>query len=554
MMWQDLFPVRILERGYEYFMAGAVDDFEVREAIVNAVVEGSEHYVVTIEYTEDQITELHCDCPYAAEGNNCKHMVAVLFMCEERNVFHGQNSAQRSDTAEELEKIVMTADETMIRSFLLSAIVNDEKLAHQFAREFLSNYSAESVRYIINQIADIFDTYEDYSGFIDYHNAFTFGGDILGLLTDEVDPLIEANDYSAAFEVLGYLVNRVDTVEMDDSGGEITMILSECFERWQTILAEVKLNKKKRMFDWFTKKLAVSDDEYSKEYVEEIIRVGFPEASFVEVKLRFAKKMIEEAEAMEGWRREFQLSEWAVFLIEMMEQEGKSEVEVRKQYTRYWAFSEVRKKYIANALARKDYSTAIKTLEESIKLDNSYPGLVSEYSHVLKAIYNTLGDKDRYLDQLWQLLLTDDPGNIEIFRELKANYTKEEWPAARQRIYSALEGKDFMDRLYLEEKDYEQLMTYVEDSFELYKAREHFDLLKDRFPERMLDKYEKELRQLAAPVSNRQKYRAIANLMKGMTKISGGNLRGKRLMQEFKTNYPRRKAMLDELSKLKSLY
>ena len=238
----------------------------------------------------------------------------------------------------------------------------------------------------------------------------------------------------------------------------------------------------------------------------------------------------------------------------MMEQEGKSEVEVRKQYTRYWAFSEVRKKYIANALARKDYSTAIKTLEESIKLDHSYPGLVSEYSHVLKAIYNTLGDKDRYLDQLWQLLLTDDPGNIEIFRELKANYTKEEWPAARQRIYSALEGKDFMDRLYLEEKDDERLMTYVEDSFELYKAREHFDLLKDKFPERMLDKYEKELRQLAAPVSNRQKYRAIANLMKGMTKISGGNLRGKRLMQEFKTNYPRRKAMLDELSKLKSLY
>lgn len=53
--------------------------------------------------------------------------------------------------------------------------------------------------------------------------------------------------------------------------------------------------------------------------------------------------MIEEAEAMESWRREFQLSEWAVFLIEMMEQEGKSEVEVRKQYTRYWAFSEVRK-------------------------------------------------------------------------------------------------------------------------------------------------------------------------------------------------------------------
>lgn len=36
-----------------------------------------------IEIEEDRVYDMHCSCPYAEEGNYCKHMAAVLYKIEE---------------------------------------------------------------------------------------------------------------------------------------------------------------------------------------------------------------------------------------------------------------------------------------------------------------------------------------------------------------------------------------------------------------------------------------------------------------------------------------
>lgn len=554
MEWQYLFRPHIIERGYDYFLAEAVDDFEVHEGMINAIVEGSDDYVVTIEFSKEKITTLYCDCPYAADGNHCKHMAAVLFECNEQKIFPEQDSMNRPAVSNDLAELVMTAEEVKLRAFILSALANDDKLAHRFTREFSISDPEKEARYLIGQIADTFDSHEDRHGFIDYNAAYAFGEALLTLLYEEVDPIIDDGDYVLAFEILGHLVNRIDIVEMDDSGGQITMILSECYERWQRILEHTDVNEKKKMFEWFTKQLDTSDSEYSDEYIEEIIKEGFPEVEFNEINLNLAEKKIRQAELLEGWQREFRLAEWAVFLVDAMERSGKSESEINEIYQRYWNLSSIRKKYIEQAIARKDYLEAIEVLQESIELDRSHRGLVSEYSHQLKMIYKILGQKDRYVEQLWQLLLVDDQGNIEIYRELKAATQKKDWPAAVERIYSKLAGKDFMDKLYLEEERYDLLMTYVENSNELYAARKYFDQLKKEYPKRLVKKYEAALRQMVAPVSNRKKYYTIANLMKDMLRIPGGTIAGRLLIQDFKTMYPRRTAMIDELSKVERLF
>lgn len=554
MEWQYLFRPHIIERGYDYFLADVVDDFEVHEGMVNAIVEGNEDYVVTIEFSKEKITTLYCDCPYAADGNHCKHMAAVLFECNEQEIFQDQDSTNSPAVSSDFSELVMTADEAKIRAFLLSALMNDDKLAHRFTREFSINDPKKEARYLIDQIDDTFDRHEDRQGFIDYHAAFDFGNDLFTFLYEEVDPIIDDGDYVLAFEILGHLVNRINRVEMDDSDGQSTMILSECFEHWQGILEHAEINEKKEMFEWFTKQLDVPGSEYSGEYIEEIIKEGFPEVEFNEIKLNLAEKKVHQAELLQGWQREFRLAEWAVFLVDAMERSGKSESEIDEIYQRYWKLSSIRKKYIEQAIARKEYSTAIEVLQESLELDHSHRGLVSEYSHLLKTIYKTVGQKDRYVEQLWQLLLVDDQGNIEIYRELKATMNQADWSTAVQRIYSTLAGKDFMDKLYLEEERFDLLMTYVENSSELYATRKYFDQLKKEYPKRLIKKYETALRQMAVPVSNRKKYYTIANLMKDMLKIPGGTIAGRLLIQDFKTMYPRRTAMVDELSKVEYLF
>ncbi|MBQ1287690.1 MAG: hypothetical protein IIY22_03950, partial [Erysipelotrichaceae bacterium] len=82
--WQNRFYSRILERGRDYYREGRVSDLKEADGTVSAKVAG--FYTVQIRIDEDgRIAHMSCDCPYAAEGRNCKHEAAVLFACEERS-------------------------------------------------------------------------------------------------------------------------------------------------------------------------------------------------------------------------------------------------------------------------------------------------------------------------------------------------------------------------------------------------------------------------------------------------------------------------------------
>ena len=77
--WKNWLQSHILERGQTCFDEGRVSDLERTEDGYTATVEGTEEYEVEILLDGDFIEDMICDCPYAEDGNACKHMAAVLF-------------------------------------------------------------------------------------------------------------------------------------------------------------------------------------------------------------------------------------------------------------------------------------------------------------------------------------------------------------------------------------------------------------------------------------------------------------------------------------------
>ena len=77
-----MFRTHILERGKIYYYEGAVTQLEKTDDGYSAIVEGSEDYEVEIVTDGQRIMDMFCSCPYAAEGNYCKHMAAVLYQIE----------------------------------------------------------------------------------------------------------------------------------------------------------------------------------------------------------------------------------------------------------------------------------------------------------------------------------------------------------------------------------------------------------------------------------------------------------------------------------------
>ena len=84
MEWESYFYKRILDRGYDYYLDGCVEDLCITSNRIKAVVYGTHPYHVEIKLNGNRIIGMSCDCPYALDGHNCKHMAAVLYDWELR--------------------------------------------------------------------------------------------------------------------------------------------------------------------------------------------------------------------------------------------------------------------------------------------------------------------------------------------------------------------------------------------------------------------------------------------------------------------------------------
>lgn len=84
---------------------------------------------------------------------------------------------------------------------------------------------------------------------------------------------------------------------------------------------------------------------------------------------------------------------------------------------------------------KKEYDRVLQVLDESIELDKAYRGQVLEYIQKKKEIYRLQGNKSAYIEQLWKLVLEQSAGDLDIYKELKAQYSEKEWLIKREELF-----------------------------------------------------------------------------------------------------------------------
>jgi SWIM zinc finger len=550
MNWTTEFEDYILDRGFQYYADDCVKDIRFKDGVVTATVDGSEKYEVKIRVYNDQVNDMYCSCPHAFSGHNCKHMAAVLY--EFSNQFDDKSILdQETDNEDSIFELVNEADEATIRSFLISLLEEDERLITRFKQLTHSEVSKEDLRRYKEQVDMAIFNNQDRYGFISYYNASKFYNDITEFLDNDIQMMIDNENYEASFELTNYIFLKIGKIDIDDSGGEIGMLAGECNQIWNDILNHADLEFKKFMFEWFVQHLDGSIVDYLEEYVETIILENFNEDVFISTKLSFLEIKIKQlAKNADSWSRNYHLGKWVVSFIMLMERVG-DDLDGREDYFKnYWEIPSVRKYYVEKCIEIKDYQGAIDTLIESQKIDYSYPGLIKEYSTKLKDIYRLIGNKEEYINMLWHLILNDDAGNLAIFKELKEQYSDEEWMIKREKIFSDMPQYGHVDVLYKEEGLYDRLLAYVESSFGLFALKKYEDVLIKEYPKEILEKYRVEVEKMAVPTSNRKTYQQLVVILHKMSKMQGGKEVVKEIVQRWRTVYSNRRAMMDELKSL----
>lgn len=567
MNWKKLFAARILERGYDYYCNNAVDFFEASACSISAEVIGTDTYEVEIYFEDGDISDMYCSCPYAEDGNYCKHMAAVLYKwseesesddCSEDSIEEGKDIFLMPDTKDEYMKktaavrnLVEKADDETVRSYLTSVLMENEKLLVRFNSIVKKQTTEEDVGRFTAQVDNIADFYLGRNHYISYYEAYDFIFELEEILDVDVRRMMDNEDYISAFRLASYIFEVVGNVDIDDSGGGTGMLADKIYLFWLELLAKVDIEKKKYMFSWFTGHLDGTIIDYLEDYIEKIIMDEFREDEFMQPKLKFIEKMIERSTEKDSeWSRNYYTGKWAERYLGIIEKQENSDALIEEFCRKYWENSSVRKYYIEYCMGKRDYVKALEVLDESISMDSKKGGLISEYSIKKKEIFSLQGNRDAYMEQLWKLVLEDDAGDMDIYKELKAQYTAEEWTEKREEIFIKLPKDVRMDCFYEEEKLYDRLLDFVMQSSGLYALQQYENVLKNEYPEQLLEKYKTEVNNMALYSGNRKKYEQITALLRRMKKIKGGPAVVEDIVSDWTKRYRNRPAMMDELRKL----
>ena len=115
-------------RGYDYYCDGAVENMEVGHDDILADVVGTEDYEVEISLNDGEVTDMYCSCPYAAGGNNCKHMAAVLYLLEDLQSHSNPDytdveSLFAGTSPEHLKKFLINAMRYLLLTLMMTEIL-----------------------------------------------------------------------------------------------------------------------------------------------------------------------------------------------------------------------------------------------------------------------------------------------------------------------------------------------------------------------------------------------------------------------------------------------
>ena len=538
--WKNWFQPHILERGRTYFDEGRVSDLERTEDGCTATVEGTEEYKVEILLEGDAIEDMLCDCPYAEDGNACKHMAAVLFAVSaaEPSKKKAPVKKERLTPAGLVEKV----PDSQLRPLLTELVSADEKLYRALLLRYGETSLDECMKTLKKELASIGNQYADFHGYINYRDADEFEGDMADFIGRQTQILLGRGEPMLALragmdalrEYASYETEEGCAYVDDAMDAMLTDILCVC--------------KKDEVFDFLLKYAGSAGEHWIvQDFAEQAIFSRFSGETFDRKKLELIDRQIAnlEASGKQGYSREYEMEQLLTRRFDLMKKLSLPKGELDAFLERYTNYSDIRKLRVRQALEDGKLDEAIRLLEEGKSADRDKRGLVAEYSEWLMDLYEQQGQRDKLIAELEYHVFDLSSGGIEMLNRLKNVCTPAQWVEYRERYLS---GRTY-HKLELMESEglWERLMEAVVKSENLSTLDRYEAALKKRYPSELLEAYACILTKEAAAASNRKRYQELVHYLKKLRSYPDGAERAAQLAEDWRTRYIRRRAMMEEL-------
>ncbi|PNV62788.1 hypothetical protein C0033_07120 [Clostridium sp. chh4-2] len=554
--WKYLFRPHILERGFDYYVVGAVDEVERTKTGYRANVEGTEDYGVEIELRDGDVYDMNCTCPYAQDDKYCKHMAAVLYEIEERERDLEMSQKSRNekcgDSGNELRDVIDEIPENELRDLLECIALENEKLRNQILIRYSRTISQGQMVMLKNEIAEIAKRYSDRGGYVDWRNAGGYISEMEAFLRDKVQEIIEKGCYMQAFELTNHVFVTIGNQGIDDSDGGTSMAADLCYECWQQILEKCSEQDKTKMRAWFEKHQ--SDGiviDYMEDYIREFLLNELHDKKLLTKEIQRLDEVIENRGDSTDCGTYYSVYSGDVNnirkRIQFMKALGATEEEIRRYREKNRRFAAVRMLEIEEFIRAGNNMDAVRVLKESKELDQISQGWVKGYSRKLIELYSQMHMEKEYKEELLFQVFSCAQDSLDFIKKLKAVCNREEWEQNREKLLAAPVGMAVKLHLLESEELYDRLLEEVLNSGSVYWLDSFEKRLNKIYPDRMMEAYIIYIKKEAGTAHNRSDYKELMKYLKKITSYPQGREAAAQLAGEWKTLYKRRPAMMDEL-------
>lgn len=548
--WKSEFTPHILRRGLDYFEEGAVLELTQTADGYEATVEGNEYYRVEIAISDQKLMAMSCDCPYAEDGKNCKHMAAVLYAIEKHSdaVYTLHDPAIANSSIPALEKLIQELSEAELRTFLREYAIKDESVRNALVSRYASLFHPRTLTLLKREVDRTIDEYGDRSGFIDYQHAWKFESAMIDILNDRVSPLIDRGECMQAFELSAYVFTQTAHVDIDDSDGTVYNILSTCCDCWAHILSVCSAPEKDHIYAWLESQFESKACDRGEDLISDFIMEHFDTHNFLLKKLKLVDDQIRYHENNANEFHNFKASQLLLDRIKIMKDLKLPESELSAFTKRHYALPGIRQYLIDCAITENRIHDAISLLIESKRLDQN-TGYPTRYSEQLIQLYKEQNQIAAYLSELQEYILHTHQYSLEYIFKWKNAVSENEWILIREKILSAKSCETIRLKLLETERLYDRLLQAVLAANSAHTLVEYEKTLRPLYPNELLSAWKTQITALAQQASNRKNYYSVIQLLRKLPKYPGGQKVAEHFSKEWRIIYRRRPAMLDELKK-----
>ncbi|MBI5931307.1 MAG: SWIM zinc finger family protein [Chloroflexi bacterium] len=556
--FKQIIPSQILSRGRDYLQKRQILDlsFDEEEWAWDAQVEGTDLYDVRIEHLSNGSLRCSCTCPYDM-GEYCKHIAAVLYAVEE--AFPDQLStkprkkpARRQTRHDKLRQRLEKTSREQLISILLELTQSDRELLNQLLIHLDSgNTKPMDYRRVVKDALRV--GRGDY-GFLDYTGS-NRAGRKLGELLNQADQWREAGEIDKAIGVYQAVIDETVPAisHADDSSG----ILGDCInmaveglteaaamqgevgrESLFTYCLERSRRKEFHGWDWGWDLLAIA---------EELVSTPSHRTLFTSALDDIQANISKPSEG--GFMSDYDLEQIALFRLALIDRFEGEEASRQFLYANV-QLDRIRMELIERCIKIGALEDAIRQIQEGIASSRQrrLPGLTNQYQALRLKLLQQKGDKAEVIDGTRALWL--DRGSEEDFELLHKTISASEWGTFADGLIKDIRRPEQLAWLYAHENRWSDLMSLVQTSqYSQWLLEAYREPLEVRFPAEVANLYEKIALTILVSASGRNHYRQGVTYLRRIKKLDQSG-RVDEIVGRLRSQYPRRPALLDELSQL----